>query len=111
MGTQVEDFLLAPNRKIQDSVNGIESWRSYSEEGKKYSIIVLDNNSGIHENDIDSFNYEKLLNDFEKPLILRKVNYKEYPVFGFLFTENNSDNEKELIRILKSNLREYIKIN
>jgi len=82
-----------------------------SKKGKKYSIIVLDNNSGIHENDIDSFNYEKLLNDFEKPLILRKVNYKEYPVFGFLFTENNSDNEKELIRILKSNLREYIKIN
>lgn len=40
MGTQVEDFLLAPNRTIQDSVNGIESWRSYSEEGKKYSINV-----------------------------------------------------------------------
>ncbi|MEN8187531.1 MAG: ATP-grasp domain-containing protein [Bacteroidota bacterium] len=79
-------------------------------EGKKYSIIVLDNNSGIRENDIDYFDYDKLLKDFKNPLVVRKVNYKEYPVFGFLFTENDSDNEKELIRILRSNLREYIKV-
>ncbi len=81
-----------------------------SKSGKIYSIIVLDNNSGIHENDIDSFNYKKLLGDFKSPLVLRKVDYREYPVFGFLFTENNSTNTKELNRILRSNLREYIKL-
>lgn len=77
---------------------------------KKYSIIVLDNNSGYKENEIDYFDYEKLLNDFEKTLILRKVDFNQYPVFGFLFTENISKNENELTSILTSNLREYIKV-
>jgi len=77
---------------------------------KKYSVIVLDNNSGYKENDIDYFDYKKLLTDFEKPLVLRKVDFNQYPIFGFLFTENNDGNEKELIRILKSNLKEYIKV-
>ncbi len=77
---------------------------------KKYSIIVLDNNSGYKENEIDYFDYEKLLNDFEKPLILRKVDFNQYPVFGFLFTENNNTNKNELNSILKSNLQRYIKL-
>jgi len=77
---------------------------------KKYSVIVLDNNSGYKENDIDYFDYKKLLTDFEKSLILRKVDFNQYPIFGFLFTENNDGNEKELIRILRSNLKEYIKV-
>ncbi len=77
---------------------------------KKYSVIVLDNNSGYKENDIDYFDYKKLLTDFEKPLVLRKVDFNQYPIFGFLFTENNDGNEKELIRILRSNLKEYIKV-
>ncbi len=54
-----------------------------------FSIIVLDNNSGIEESDIASFDYEKLMKIFTKPLVLRKVNYLEYPVFGFLFLEND----------------------
>ncbi len=81
-----------------------------TKKGKKYSIIILDNSSGIPKNDIDYFDYEKLLKDFKTPLVLRKVNYKEYPVFGFVFVENNISNENELTRILKSNLREYIKV-
>ncbi len=77
---------------------------------KKYSIIVLDNNSGIKENDIEYFDYEQLLKDFEKPMSLRKVDFNEYSFFGFLFTETTCGNEKELNRILTSNLREYIKV-
>ena len=77
---------------------------------KRYSIIVLDNNSGIKENDIEYFDYEQLLKDFEKPMSLRKVDFNEYSFFGFLFTETTCGNEKELNRILTSNLREYIKV-
>ncbi len=76
--------------------------------GKTFSVIVLDNNSGIKESDIVSFNYEKLLKKFTKPLVLRKVNFMEYPVFGFLFVENNLSNKNELKSILTSNLKEYI---
>jgi hypothetical protein len=77
-------------------------------EGKLYSIIVLDNSTGVHADEIISFNYEKLLSKFERPMELRKIDYKKYPVFGFLFTETRADNFIELKNILDSNLKEFI---
>jgi len=75
---------------------------------KKYNLIVLDNNSGIKESEIESFNYNLLLKDFKKPLNLRKVDFKKYAVFGFVFTETTSENEAEIDEILKSDLKKYI---
>ena len=82
-----------------------------SRKDKNYSIVLLDNNSGISNTQIASFNYEKVLSDFEKPLSLRKVDFNEYPIFGILFTETTKGNEIELDRILTSNLKQYISIN
>ncbi len=81
-----------------------------SKSGKIFSIIVLDNNSGVKENNIVSFDYDKLLEKFSKPMVLRKVNYLKYPVFGFVFIENSIDNKHELTHILNSNLQEFIKV-
>lgn len=75
---------------------------------KKYSIILLDNNSGIDKNNISHFNYEQVLKDFENPLSLRKVNFNEYPIFGILFVETSLGNEQELDKILTSKLKKYI---
>lgn len=75
---------------------------------QKYSIIVLNNNSGISTEEIQGFRYDLLKKDFEKVLAIRKLDIKNYPVFGFLFTETSVDNEKELDDILKSDLRKYI---
>ncbi|MBW2607076.1 MAG: ATP-grasp domain-containing protein [Deltaproteobacteria bacterium] len=77
-------------------------------EGKLFSIIVLDNSTGIDVNEITSFNYEKLLSNFEKPIELRKIDFQKYPVFGFLFTETRKDNFIELKNILDSDLNEFI---
>jgi hypothetical protein len=77
-------------------------------EGKLYSLVVLDNSTGIHINDITTFDFEKLLSNFEKPMELRKIDYKEHSVFGFLFTETRTENFVELKRILDSNLSEFI---
>jgi len=77
-------------------------------EEKLFSIIVLDNSTGIDVNKITSFNYEKLLLNFEKPIELRKIDYKKYPVFGFLFTETREDNFIELKNILDSDLSEFV---
>lgn len=82
-----------------------------NKEGKLYSIVVLDNSTGIEGNQIIAFDYDLLLSHFEKPLELRKIDYKEYPVFGFLFTETKDDNFSELEIILKSNLKEFITVN
>ncbi len=78
--------------------------------GKLFSIIILDNSTGLDPAKIDHFDYQKLLSGFENPLELRKFDFKEYPVFGFLFTETSTENEIELKRILKSDLREFISI-
>jgi hypothetical protein len=77
-------------------------------EGKLFSIVVLDNSTGIDGEAITSFDYEKLVSRFERPLELRKIDYKLYPVFGFLFTETREDNFFELKQILDSDLKEYI---
>ena len=79
--------------------------------GKLYSIIVLDNSTGIEGNKITSFDYNLLLSKFENPLELRKIDCKEYPIFGFLFTETTEDNFSEIERILKSDLNEFITAN
>lgn len=76
--------------------------------GKLYSIIILDNSTGIDPEKILKFDYEKLLNDFENPLELRQFDYREYPIFGFLFTETSIEKKDELDRILTSDLKEYI---
>jgi len=77
-------------------------------EGKLFSIIVLDNSTGIDVNEITSFDYEKLLSYFEKPIELRKIDYKKFSVFGFVFAETREDNFIELKNILDSDLKEFI---
>lgn len=77
-------------------------------EGKIFSIIVLENSTGTDGAEITSFDYQRLLANFENPLELRKIDYKTYPVFGFLFTESREDNFAEIENILTSDLKEYI---
>ena len=79
-------------------------------EKKKFSIIVLNNNSGYSPAEIKDFNYGMLSDDFENPLHIRKMDVNKYSIFGFLFAETSPENEEELNRILLSDLRKYIKI-
>ena len=75
-----------------------------------FSIIVLDNNSGISPTDIEKFDYERLAKDFENPLAIRALDIKKYPLFGFVFTKTKQKNMKELNDILSSDLRKYISV-
>ncbi len=76
-------------------------------EDKEYSLIVLDNTTGIPLNQIQSFDYEALLKRFSKPLHLTKIVYSGAPVFGFLIVETPRSNTEELDWILNSDLREF----
>ncbi|MDD3722599.1 MAG: ATP-grasp domain-containing protein [Lutibacter sp.] len=94
-------------------LNGTKpNWKELfkASKNKKYSLVLLDNNSGIPESKIASFNYELLLSDFENPMELRKVDFDDYPFFGMVFVETSQGNEKELDQILTSNLKKYIKV-
>lgn len=75
-----------------------------------YSLILLDNTTGYKPNEIAYFDYDKVLNDFEKVLLLRKINYTHFPIFGFIFAETSVQNMQELQNILTSNLKKYVKI-
>jgi hypothetical protein len=77
-------------------------------EGKLFSVIVLDNSTGKSADEISSFDYEKVVSKFEKPIELRKIDYTKYPVFGFLFAETPADHFDELKYILNSDLKEFI---
>lgn len=77
-------------------------------EGLVYSNIVLNNSTGIEGKNIQSFNYEKLLATFEKPLELRKTDFRKYPLFGFLFCESRELHMQELYDILHSDLTTYV---
>jgi len=79
-------------------------------ENKLYSLVVLDNNTGYEINDIKSFNYSKLKQNFNKILHTREVDFQKFLVFGFLFLETEKTNKIELENILHSNLREFIEL-
>jgi hypothetical protein len=73
-----------------------------------YSLVVLDNATGVPPSQIKAFNYDKLLGSFERTLELRKIDFHQYPVFGFLFLKTKPENYAEIETILRSNLREFI---
>jgi hypothetical protein len=79
-------------------------------EDNVFSIVVLNNSSGIDPSNIEKFNYEKLLLDFANPLLIRKLDIHQYPVFGFVFTQSSVDELQELESILVSDLSKYITI-
>ncbi|WP_396597243.1 ATP-grasp domain-containing protein [Dokdonia sp. R86516] len=79
-------------------------------EDKVFSIIILDNSTGIPAESIKSFDYKKIATKFEKPVLVRPLDIHSYPVFGFIFTETSSGNERELTDILTSDLKEYVTI-
>jgi len=73
-----------------------------------YSLIILDNSTGVPSENIAKFDYEKLLKQFSNPLELRKIDYRAYPIFGMLFTQSEKSKFSEVEKILVSNLREFI---
>lgn len=76
--------------------------------GDLFSIIVLDNSTGLRGDQIGDFDYDQVLAGFENPLELRKLDYNEQPVFGFIFARTRKNNFSELDRILRSNLQAFV---
>jgi hypothetical protein len=79
-------------------------------EDKIFSIVVLDNNSGVNPANITKFDYNALANDFKNPILIRALDIKTYPLFGFVFAESDQKNKEELSDILRSDLRKYITV-
>ncbi len=73
-----------------------------------YSIIVLDNSTGIHPDSISSFDAEALKKSLSEPLEFRPINVQKYNVFGFVFAKTHKREIGELYHLLQSDLKEFI---
>jgi hypothetical protein len=80
------------------------------EDDRGCALVVLDKPGDVPTERIAAFDYDQLLARFERPLELRRIDYREYPVFGFLIVETRPDDMAELEAILRSDLKEFIRL-
>lgn len=76
--------------------------------GKQFNVTIADVSKDIKLSEIEKVDYEAFTNDFKKPLNLRKMDFRTYPVFAFMFSETNENDTDEFNYFLKSDLKKYI---
>jgi len=81
-----------------------------SKKDKVYSIVIADISKDIDVNEIEKIDYEKYNSYFKKVLELRKTDYIKHNVFAFLFAETKKEDFIEIENILKSDLKQFIKM-
>lgn len=79
-------------------------------EDKVYSLIVADVPKHIDRHTIQSVDYEAFESLFKKPLELRRINFRQYPVFAFLFTEADKGDEEEIRKVLSVDFADFIEV-
>jgi len=77
-------------------------------ENKKdiYYFTMADIPSTIKNKDIKNINFEKYLKNIKNPIEIRKIDYKNNPVFGIVFAK--TPDLEEIKNILKLDMREFI---
>jgi len=77
--------------------------------GKVYAMVIGDIDASVDRSTIVSADHEAFRAEFSKPLELRKIDYREYPVFAFVFAEVDKRNMAELERLLHADFGVYLK--
>ncbi|NQT64133.1 MAG: ATP-grasp domain-containing protein [Candidatus Marinimicrobia bacterium] len=76
-----------------------------------YALVVLNNSTRIAGNEIAGFDYDALLKTIHDPLELRKTDFHNFPLFGFLMCKVPANDMSDLYKLLHSDLREFISSN
>lgn len=86
------------------------NWTKILEESNYnyYAIVVL--NKSENTKIVDKFNYDKACNDLGNILSLRKIDYNNNSIFGFLFTQLDFEDKDTMNNILTRNFNDYINI-
>lgn len=79
-------------------------------QGKVYAMVIGDIAASVDRANIASVDHAAFLKAFSKPLELRKIDYREYPVFAFVFAEVERENMDELKRLLPADFGVYLKM-
>lgn len=77
-------------------------------EDNEYALVVLDNATGTPGQQVRAFDYDSLMRRFSRPLHLSRMDFREFPLFGFLFCENHPGCEDELEWVLETDLAEFV---
>jgi hypothetical protein len=72
------------------------------------SVIIADLAPGVDPGAVGGVDYAAFCARFARPLELRRIDWREYPVFAFLFAEHAPDALGELDAILRSDLTEFL---
>jgi hypothetical protein len=73
-----------------------------------FSVIVLDNSTGIEPHHIRSFSFDALEHRLSGVLEIRPVDHRRFNVFGFVFARTPKKQIAELYEILSDNLRDFV---
>ncbi|WP_415718996.1 ATP-grasp domain-containing protein [Maridesulfovibrio sp.] len=77
-------------------------------DGKVFAMVIGEIDSAVDRSEITSVDYDGFKANFSKPLELREIDYKEYPVFAFIFAEVAADNMDELKKMLHADFTKYL---
>lgn len=72
------------------------------------SLILLDRPQQLAANQIESFDYARLLAQLSQPVELRKVDFHHHPLFGIVFAQTQPAAFAELTAVLKADMSDYV---
>ena len=79
-------------------------------EGTVTSVVIADVASDVDPADVADVDYAALRERFSDPLEIRRIDWKEYPVFAFVFARHKEGETEELDEMLRSDLKEYLRM-
>jgi len=90
---------------------GAPEWQTLRErrKGSVWAIVVADLPADLDRGTVASVDYQAFLAQFSEPLELRKVDWRAYSVFAFLFARAPENDLDELRAMLGQDLRRYLR--
>ena len=81
--------------------------------GDIYALVVAEVPSRMDRSCALSMDWDRFLSNFSSPLEVRPINFREYPVMAFLFVKvpGNAEGERELQRILRMDMGDYLLVS
>lgn len=78
--------------------------------GSTFGVVVADIPVSVDRAAIESVDYAALEACFSRPLEVRRVDFRRYPVLGFVFAEVPSDDLQELRAMLGADLTAFVRM-
>lgn len=77
----------------------------------RYAFVLGDFPKGIKLHEVKSIDYHKFKQKFSHPLRIRKINYREYPLFSIAFVKFLGGSFAEMDDIMRDDFRDVIYLN